>query len=272
MKKMALAIVCIVFYALLSGCASLRVERLVQDNVFYSSYPQYAIKVDPEIKFVGKVDNSMYRQSDTDPLFSANIKSDAYFFAQIKDNRVNKGVLIKFDELNTGYWLPDLFDKVKTKLVSGVTKINEVSYQYVITNMPMANTSEIKYITDKGYITSNCYLWKALKAKKSEQVLLSIIYTEDISNNEELKGYKCFDWNKSELLLEDQKKFLREFNLRADKNIEILKVSNIPQYTEKVQSEDDVELKLKKVKELFDKGLINQEEYNNKKAELLKKY
>jgi len=268
MKKFISLIFCILFIV---SCASIQREITVKDNIFYSSYPPNAIKVDPEIKYLGKVDKSEFRNFEG-RLTGPTVRSDSYVFVQIIKNRINKAVVIKIDEINEGYWLPDLFEKVKTKLVSGVTKINNDSYQYIITNSIMANDLERKFVTDKGYITSNCYLWKALGTILAEQVRFVILYAEEFSNNDKLKRYKCVDWNKTELLLEDQKEFLREFNLRADKNIKILPVSDLPKYTEELQGENDLEQKLIKLKELFEKGLLTQQEYDKKKEEILNRY
>ena len=81
---------------------------------------------------------------------------------------------------------------------------------------------------------------------------------------------------KQAMLLEEQKELLNKFFERSESAYQILgdsqqtpaplmRTDNSP-----TENDSDIVIKLGKLRELFKKGLITEEEYNNKKAELLR--
>jgi hypothetical protein len=79
---------------------------------------------------------------------------------------------------------------------------------------------------------------------------------------------------KAYFLKNDPKVLLNEFIESSEKDIQILKTVKIMGGTQKptVRLEKDLSLELKKLKELFDEGIITQQEFETEKKELLEKY
>lgn len=218
-----LTVVCLV---LNYSCVGYRnIERNVRDNnIFYSShYPKIDIKINPDFKYIGKQERAKHIKYAYDP-GGSKVEANTYTFCQIGDNKiVKKGVLIGFYRISQGYWLPDLFSNVKNKLDSGSVKIKGKSYQYAVNAAARFFPRDVKEaIYDRGYIISNCYLWKGLArtVTRTEDTKTYIYYFEDIAYGD-IK-YGCGQWQNATMLSDEQTVFLKEFIDRSEKNIQIL--------------------------------------------------
>ena len=88
---------------------------------------------------------------------------------------------------------------------------------------------------------------------------------------------KCQDWEDREKLYDDQKDFIKAFSKRSEEsfkvNVDAANYTNSPppQKPTKENWSETAE-KIKTLGELREKGLITQEEYNDKKRKLLEQF
>jgi len=63
-----------ILLTLIFSCASSRVVRNVSDNKFYSSYPKIAVKLDPDLKYLGKIEDSLMIERTYNELLTARVE------------------------------------------------------------------------------------------------------------------------------------------------------------------------------------------------------
>jgi hypothetical protein len=273
---------------------NLQLQRTVENNVFSSSFPEIKIKVSPELQYLGTV------QLDQSEKYSLNTRikdvnqssfdASSYFFGQFnEDNKIAKGILIRTLVVRGD---PNQFIQSKLRienlLDSGKMKILDEEYQYnLFTQQNLLTEEERKLLkTDSA---PSCSLVKEIKSKAGigNKSSMQIYYFEDISKL--TKGAVCKDSLNEKSLTEEQKQFIQGFTERSFKSIRIMRTSQpvdtTSKYVDQESKEENavkpiqdkaspkdqtIETKLKSLKDLHDKNLITDEDYNKKKAELLK--
>ncbi len=223
MKYMNLFYSMIACFMLTFGCV--KAERKVLDkNIFYSSKnPLLNIKVDPELKFIGKANANIYRDYTTSPGGTFH-KNEAYIFGRIHNNTLQSAVIISFSTMRQGHYLPDVFSKIKNKIDSGSLKINNKRFHFCIyaSSSPLVSYQEI-FLDDKGYVIPNCFLVKAYCRRTSirndNDTRVTIKYLEDIFHG---TGYRCRDWKNVNAFEKEQSKFLTQFVKRSEQSMQIL--------------------------------------------------
>jgi hypothetical protein len=205
----------------------MRIQRdVLQGNIFYSpALPKIRMKIHSDLEYLGKAETTR-RVEYTDWEGGSPVDRESYLFTRTQDNRILEGVLIRISTLRAadGYWLPDLFARIKNKLDSGTMKIQGRRYQYsVFGSSRVFLRYEWDFLTDKGYLIPNCFMVKGLGriVDADARTLMYILYMEDPSRFRGRK-YSCRDWNNVNILTAEQKEFLKEFTDRSDKNVEIL--------------------------------------------------
>jgi len=205
----------------------MRMERdVLQGNIFYSStLPKIRMKVHYDLEYIGKTETAKFVEY-TDWEGGSPVDRESYLFAHTEDNRILEGVLIRISKLRAegGYWLPDLFARIKNQLDSGTMKIQGRRYQYsVFGSSRVFLRYERDFLTDKGYLIPNCFMVKGLGriVDADARTLMYILYMEDPSRIRGRK-YSCRDWNNANMLTTEQKEFLKEFTDRSDNNVQIL--------------------------------------------------
>ncbi len=125
MKKQLFILVVLV---LLTGCATMKVERNVADHVVHSSYPALKVAVAPEFQYVGNTKTDKMRKSISgNPLRN---KYDYYIFIQSdQSNKIQKYVIVQFHWVAT-HFISDFNRNVKNKLESGVYAFEGEKYQH----------------------------------------------------------------------------------------------------------------------------------------------
>jgi hypothetical protein len=212
--------------ALIVGCAGMKAERKVVDNVFYSSAkPKMSVKVNPDYKYIGKYEKkggSKYEGS----IQGGNYKDTAYMFG-VTDERTNlleKCIAIRVLTITDmdSYWLPDLMTHLKNQLDSGFVTLKGERYQYAVAAAHLGKEWE-NFISDKGCQPSNCYVGKFLgrRVGTKNKTKIYLMYLEDIVYCKDTKYHKRKDW-KREMLSSDQIGFIKKVSENADKNIQIL--------------------------------------------------
>jgi hypothetical protein len=205
----------------------MKIERGVRNNVFYSSSnPKINIKINPDFKYLGKVEKNNYVYYKDFPVGGGSFfKSEEYVFGYINDNNtLTQGVWIIIKTLNEGYWLPDLYSSWKFKLDSGFVKVHGKTYQYSIQAFERVFEKEVKkMIIDNGYRILNCYLVKGISSLigVDDKTMINIFYIEDINYNQDSR-YQCTDyWKNVNMLTDEQRIHLNEFRKRSEINIQI---------------------------------------------------
>jgi hypothetical protein len=225
-------------------------------------------------------------------------------------NRIAKGVLIQMLVMhgNPSQVVPEMFAKIsKNILESGEMKILEEKYQYDLYTEQELFTQKEK---EKGLLVNSrvpsCSLVKKLsmKAGLGNKSRIQVSYFEDVSN---VCGNRpcgtCLDPNTRTA---EQKQFLQEFIDRSYASVRFIKTKNIedttsryvdaepkiqPVPTEKMRPApaiipaapiekappvaetthtDTLEKRLEALKRIYEKNLISKEDYEKKKAQILK--
>jgi hypothetical protein len=263
---------------ILVGCAELKIQRNVHDNVFYSNkLPQVNIKVNPDFVYLGKAEKNIFKNYSS-RAGGDTIEHVSYIFAEKgKYNHLKKVITIHFYTVKgSGFWLPDLFSGVKTPLDSGVVNIEGNNYQYCVTahSSPLMGYEQ-KLISDKGYVLPNCLLVKGYgrRVDSGNKTKFIILYAEDIRFKEN-NNYQCNRWQNVDTFHSEQKNFLSEFLDRCNENLRILPDSPSikPVDVDSKSASDNIEKKLESLKDLLNKGLITQDDYDEKKSQILKEY
>jgi len=266
------AILILITYSMASlGCAALTTVRTVSsNNEFYSSYmPKIQVNINPDFTYISEfqcIRNVDYRNQQG----SSTITIHAYIFVEPDENNyVEKGVIIRITTTNQGYVLPDLYDNVKNPIDSGFTKINGEQYQYCTTTTSPANICGHKierFIIGKGYHFSNSYLAKALgrRVGAENKTRFEIFYIENLSHFDSINDRY---W-KANFLSTKQIELVRKFEKNMQKSFQLM-ASSQPIVKSGSDNFANTEEKLKALKIIYDKGLINEEEYNDGKRQVL---
>ena len=205
------------------GCAGIKAERRVQDNIFYSSScPKIKIRINPDFRYMGTYKKT--RIGGNLPQGSS-LESNFYLFCDIGGNNiVHKSVEIVFHELSSGLWLPDLFSYLKPTFDARTVKIGGEIYQHALkASKNFFGKREKEIIYEKGHIISNCYLMRGLASivTRSEDTKMYIYYIEDIAHGRNSK-YGCDEWCDENVFSEDQRQLIRDFLRKSEEDIQIL--------------------------------------------------
>jgi hypothetical protein len=236
-----------VFFVSLAGCGTFnknlgivqsRTERLVENNVFSSSFPEIKLQVDQELKYLGSVqqlnESPENRISDhTDPMENIT-EATSYLFGQIdQNNRMAKGVLIRMLVMygDPSQVVPEMFAKTnKNILESGQMKIFEGIYQYdLYTEQKLFTQKEKRLFANSR--APLCFLVKQLsiKAGLGNKSQSQVIYFEDVSDT--CGNRPCGACLDSKSRTAEQKQFLQGFTDRSYASIRFLKTRTIEDTT-----------------------------------------
>ncbi len=269
MIRKASILILIICSMLSVGCAALTIERTVSsNNEFYSSYmPKIQVNVNPDFTYISEfqgIRNVDYRDSSG----SSIVTIHAYIFVEPDENNyLEKGVIIQITTIDQGYVLPDLYDNIKNPIDSGFTKINGKQYQYcTATSANICDRKIESFIIGKGYHFSNSYLVKALgrRVGAKNKTRFEIFYIENLSHFDSINDRY---W-KANFLSTKQIEFVKRFEKNMQKSFQLM-ASSRPTVKSGSDKFANMKEKLKALKIIYDKGLINEEEYNDRKRQVL---
>ena len=233
MRKRILEFFILSFLACTFSCAtpkanrheSNNIYRFVSNNIFYStSDPSVEIAVNPEFKYLGQVKKTRtirYKRGSG----KGSVEDISFIFVKAGENKkLEECIIIAISTIEQGYILPNLFAGIESYLDAGYVKISGINYQYNIHALPMAliDRYEVGFIVGKGYKIPECLVIKGLgrRIEPDNKTKIHIFYFEDANFDKDNK-YVCEDWDKANLLTEEQKIYLRKFVDRSNADIKI---------------------------------------------------
>jgi hypothetical protein len=292
------------------GILQLQTKLPVENNVFSSSFPETKLQIGQDLKYLGSVqlianDESRvsYRPDPREKLLEAT----SYLFGRMdRDNRIAEGVLIRMLVMHgdPSQEVPEFFSmKNKNPLEAGEMKILEEIYQYDLYLDQALFAKKEKGLLSGG--VPSCFLVKRLsiKAGLGNKSRIQILYFEDATPA--CGSGPCGACLDSQNRTAEKKQFLQGFADRSFASIRFLRTKALEDTTSryvdtepKVQpppvqvappvdppapaeilppvSEpvkmDTLEKRLGSLKRVYEKNLISKEDYEKKKAEILKAF
>jgi hypothetical protein len=237
-------IILTVFFLTLNGCGTfdknlgilqLQTQRVVENNVFTSSFPEIKLQVSPDFKYMGTVPLAESIETRiSDKVNERSLDANAYLFGQIgQNNRITKGVLIRVLVMygDPSQVVPEIFFKTgRNILESGEIKILEAQYQY-----DLYAASELLAPKEKDLLASSrmpsCILVKQLLSKSGlgNKSRLQILYFEDLTSA--CGNQPCGTCLDSQNRTEERKPFIKEFTDRSYASIRFLKTRTVEDTT-----------------------------------------
>lgn len=280
---------------LLLGCSGLEKElgkfgpgSLVENNVVQSSLPELRIKVAPDLGYIGSVQSGSEK---TDSYASTSISADdgtfravSYLFGETgPDTRLKRGVIVRLlavtgnpNQPAQQRFLRDI--RPSGTIESGRMKIFDEEYASSLFFKDDIFTEAEKGLL-KGKAIPSCTLVRQIEKKEGfgNKSRAIISYFEELS--------PC---SGDVANLPGKERFLNDFTERSYSAVRFLEPEKTfdatPRYTDPDRSgsssgkgregvrpdmSGSVEKRLQALKDLYDKNLISEEDYEKKKAEIL---
>ena len=277
----------------LSACAELQsfeIQRTVEDNQLYSSFPELKVKIGPGLPYIGSAES---KAEETSVRSNYQESTASYLFGRLDPGGIlQKGILIRLTVVRGDPSKANdeqIFQSAKNPLDSGIVKILNDEYDYLLYTRNDFFTEEEKGILKSGS-TAPCNLIKLLEkeAGLGNKSLVQVFYFEDASS--ECLNVSCDACLQGTIDESTKKEFLGGFDERSyqaisfmepkkivDATSRYVKPENTPMKPAEVISPatkaegppESVENRLKVLKDLLDKNLITREDYEKKKAEIL---
>jgi TolB-like protein len=207
MKKIVLTIFVILIYAYSSGCAA---NRKVIGNTFQSDYPKLNIQIDPEFRYLDKI-NRESRSKSIGGSRELRYEHEYYLFlSEGKRHEVKKLLYLHFNKVETYY--SDTTAENKNNLDFGVVNMNGQNFKYYKRIQRTGADGDVtKYLMDAGYIVPTCILRSAIYIIPYKDLWITINYWEDATTS----GMSCKSKYSMDMLSDEQKVYLIDFHSRA---------------------------------------------------------
>lgn len=205
-------VILLVIFLLGSGCATIKGERIVADNVFYSTKPEIIkFKIDTDFEYIGTF-KSKGKTETVDAGFPLTVELEVHSFVAHQNREVTKAITVCFVWVESAF-TSDLFYRYKGKLDSGVSRLGGNKYQYCTTLLyPKSSSKLTKYVTGKGYILPYCGLQRftGRRLGKRGDLCIYINYFESLDSS----NFPCESWAVNEIVSPDQVEYLKKFDDR----------------------------------------------------------
>jgi hypothetical protein len=268
MKKIACGLALSIF---LFGCAT---TRMVTENRFISKNPDVSILVDPAFKYIGSTKYD-YRSDAVDGSRRLSNEQESFIFIKERSpvGTVKSMISLSIRTAETAFNKFYYVNSSKNFEI-GKVKLGNNNYEYNTRMLyPDMNGGMAKYLKDNGHVFPRCIIIKEYVRIPYPNTAFYIHYIEDLPE----ATNQCNDWIDREMLKDNQKEFIKSFSKRSQESFKVidetrdnLNVSS-PQKSTKENWIEPAE-KIKVLGELLEKGLITQEEYNDKKRKLLEQF
>jgi hypothetical protein len=272
----------------LSACAELQqyeIERSVEGNLLYSSFPELKVQVDRGFIYLGNAERTE-KDTSTHADGEPQDRTSSYLFGQFDSRKVlMKGTVIRLKVVRgdpSKAWQDGTAQTVKNPLDSGTVKILDEEYGYLLyTGKDFFTVEELGLLSSSG--VSPCYLIKSLerKAGLGNKSQVSIFYLEDAASA--CSTGSCNECLQGKPLSGPHQQIVRDFDERSYQAISFQEPKKTVDATSRYVKPEDkpsqpmktgdapesMENRLKVLKDLLDKDLITREDYEKKKAEIL---
>lgn len=242
----------------------------------------YQSALQPDLRFLTKIEAPVPADWSSRAV-GAVMESESIIYVDTGvGSAVEKGIIIRTYQIRGGPKdiIPDMDFRNKAILAKGTSRIASKDFSYaILIDQGLIDQNEIKSIKDGGLLVPDCKIVKVYRGKllgyfqKSKS---QIIYFERIKNTETPSA--CNNMTPSET-------DMKSFSDRADvyfrqllsvKDNEITTANETtakkPKSEVSIGKDNDLEKKLSTLKNLLDKRLITQEDYEKKKAKLLEEF
>ena len=296
MKRTVIYTLMILLTLALEACSELKqyeIQRTVEGNQFYSSFPELKVNIDPSLQYLGSSENKSKETSVNPNNWDIRDTSSSYLFGQFDPKgTIQKGILIRLtvvsgDPSKAREALSS--QQMKSPLDSGTIKILDDEYDFMVFTANTFLTEEEKKILPAGTALP-CFLIKLLEknaglGNKSQAL---IFYFEDASKS--CLNPSCDECIKGGADVTMKQQILRGFDDRSYQAISFAEPKKIVDATSRyVKPEDNtarpqdktlqpsnqkvpdesLEGRLRVLKDLLDKNLITKDDYEIKKKEIL---
>jgi hypothetical protein len=211
---------------LIVSCATVSEKRYVENNTFLSNYPKMAIKVSPELKYVGEYHGDIFKKAtfDMDMIRHKQERTLYIFCEKGGDGSVKRGVTIFTIKVPEGVrWLSEPFTSEKSKrgkMDTGKTEFGGMNWRYAMWTTNNFFGTAKDFVHDAGYSTTNQHLVFAIGKiiTHEEDTIMLLYYIEDLRGS----GFP-------NTMFEDKKRFLDEFFQRGLSAVQFLKNETTPE-------------------------------------------
>jgi hypothetical protein len=194
-------------------------ERKFQDNRFTSSYPKVSINLGEDFQYLGTDTYSSKGFDSSQTVFHyGQITHEFYFLIPVKTEKrtIKKGVLIMFSTIQPGWhYYGQLRDIANRQDVFdyGIKSIGGHEYEYISAYNQRLDKYIVNWLNQKGYILPRCLLTRVFYRMSASNLTERIVYIEDATASD----FECAKWGDKLKLIDEQKKYIDTFAVRADK-------------------------------------------------------
>ncbi len=206
MKKVCILWIFIVIVA--TGCISMQNKRGVKNNIFYSSYPEIAVKLSQELKFFGNMaDNEFgfYLNSET----GSNQSNEKFLF---RDKNKETWIIFSINKIQRGFFLPNQTPTGKKIILSNQEDHYGKRYHYDV----WAQRDK------KNHACSLIKQYYRIAGGKGE-ILIKILYIQQQITNE----YDCNHWQDINMLTNAQRGTLQKFMKNSTEKMQFIDYSDV---------------------------------------------
>ena len=219
MKKLLKSLSVLTVMFLFISCAAFQAKReVLSDNIFSCTNPNLMLKLDEEFEYKGmfKNDKSTKARSSDKIGFS---KQEFHAWYNKKDNKI---LLILFNKMVSQgwYWIPGKEFNKKSVIQIKREKLSGNNWKTGLWTASVKNWVYNKFLSIGIELNGN-YFSKLWARNFGEQMQVRITYFENIDDTDIRR--KTPNMVSSGFLREHEKKFIEEFNKRADAAITFIK-------------------------------------------------
>lgn len=199
MKKTLLLLTITLF--VLTGCVA-TAKRGMKDNIFFSTQPEVAVKLDPNFEYIDK-SKTVHGDNHTDGALYYDIKVNSFTFV---DGLTQRASSISFSKVELGYFIDNLNMSIENPIEEGYEEHNGKKYQTAVYALKTKDGS--------------CLLLKrfARLVSANADMVLQVLYAEPLKDT----AGQCELWAKKGMLTPDQQERINQLNKNCRDSIEFV--------------------------------------------------
>ncbi|MDT8272976.1 MAG: SHOCT domain-containing protein [Desulfomonilia bacterium] len=269
------------------GCAQTRIPLESEDESI-SHIKNHREALAPDLQFLGKV-RGAEKAAWSSRLRGATLQSESLVYGSVSDNQVvERGIIVRTYKIlgESDELLHDLFTDNTHVIDSGSMEVAGKDFSYdLLAKQDVLARNERNLMGSRGLIIKDCYLVKEFRSNMRgffDKSKSHILYFE--ATHLDQTGSECVHLFK-DVPTEQYSAALLTFTQEADRYLTMLlggkpAVESAADKQTTMDSDQgepgsrrtEIERKLTTLKNLLDKGLITEGDYEKKKAELLEEF